>query len=402
MSFTGGMTGKRAGVRHGALYFLLLCGIGWLSARFALPAALSVGAQLLALYGVGRLALKNRRTASLVLSAVAVYITQLSFGLVNSLEAMAFPRLVGSPLLYPLVLLSVLAAFAVCAGCFAAVGRLLDLTGDRRTPYLELLLFPGVFFCAAELYILDTAYSAVPAQSLPADPGRNIALLLLQAAGLAALLCTLYAYRHLCLGFQAQADLRALTQAAQAQRVYIAEARARCERTRSFRHDLKNHLSVLDGLLAGGKPEEGRAYLKKLEAASEALSFPYQTGSPVVDVLLGEKLGLAAEIETEVSLVLPSPCGIDDFDLCVIFSNALDNAIAACRSCEGAGSIRVSGRRQGDFYLLAFENTCPAGPMPPAGTGLSNIRSAAEKYRGTALTEKTGERFTLSVLLNIS
>ena len=46
---------------------------------------------------------------------------------------------------------------------------------------------------------------------------------------------------------------------------------------------------VLDGLLRSGKLEEGREYLKKLEAVSESLSFPYQTGNPVVDILLGEK-----------------------------------------------------------------------------------------------------------------
>ena len=82
-------------------------------------------------------------------------------------------------------------------------------------------------------------------------------------------------------------------------------------------------------------------------------------------------------------------------DLCVIFANALDNAIAACRS------IRITGRQQGDFYLLAFENTCLEGPLPPAGTGLANIRAAAEKYRGAVLAEKEGGRFTLNVLLNV-
>ena len=220
--------------------------------------------------------------------------------------------------------------------------------------------------------------------------------------GLAALLCTLYAYRHLCQGFQAQAELQSLTQAARAQRVYIAEAQARYGQTRSFRHDIKNHLSVLDGLLRSGKLAEGREYLKKLETISESLSFPCQTGNPVVDILLGEKLGLAKEIAAEVSLVLPKPCGIDDFDLCVLFANALDNAIAACRASDGAKAIRISGRQQGDFYMLIFENTCADAPLPPAGTGLSNIQAVAEKYHGAVLTEKSGGRFCLSVLLNAS
>ena len=104
----------------------------------------------------------------------------------------------------------------------------------------------------------------------------------------------------------------------------------------------------------------------------------------------------------EVSLLLPRPCGIDDLDLCVIFANALDNAINVCRSIEGVKSIRISGERQGDFYMLAFENTCSDEPLPPAGTGLSNIKAITEKYCGAMLTEKSKQQFSLSVLLNTS
>lgn len=176
----------------------------------------------------------------------------------------------------------------------------------------------------------------------------------------------------------------------------------RYEQTKAFRHDIANHLSVLDGLLNSEKLDESKAYLRKLKTASASLSFPYQTGNPVVDILVSEKLGLAKEIKAEVSLLLPRPCGMDDFDLCVIFANALDNAINACQSAEGTKWIRIRGERQGDFYMLAFENTCSDEPLPPAGTGLTNIRSVAEKYHGATLTEKTGQWFSLNVLLNIS
>lgn len=93
---------------------------------------------------------------------------------------------------------------------------------------------------------------------------------------------------------------------------------------------------------------------------------------------------------------------MDDFDLCVLFANALDNAIAACRSSDGDKMIRISAERQGDFCLLTFVNTCSDAPLPPAGTGLSNIRAVAEKYRGAVLSEQSGGLFRLSVLLNVS
>ncbi len=400
--FVSRLTGKGRRLWHFAVYCLALCVIQCLSLGFKDDGIISIAAGILGLYTLSRFALGNQRPISWVAAVLAFYVSQLSFGIINSVEVAFFPGFIGTPQLYLLLLVAQALYFVACIGCYRAVRKLLAWTQDSQTPYIGLLLLPGLFFFGAELYILQTAYSFfVPDLSLE-DVGKHGTLFFLQITGLAALLCTLYAYRQLCRGFQAQVELQSLTQAAQAQKVYIAEARARYEQTKSFRHDIKNHLSVLDGLLKNEKLDEGREYLKKLETVSEALSFPYQTGNQVVDILLGEKLGLAKEITAEVSLVLPNPCGIDDFDLCVLFANVLDNAITACRAQDGAKSIRISGKRQGDFYMLTFENTCSQEPLPPAGTGLSNIRVVAEKYHGAVLTEKTGGWFSLNVLLNVA
>ena len=400
--FVSRLTGKKQKPLCFAVYILLLTALQLVSVRLSLSGTLSIAACVLELYAVSRFGMGNQPSVSWLAAVLAFYVSQLSLGIINSVEAALFPRFIGSPLLYLLLLAAQVLFFTLCTGCYYAVLKLLAWTEDSQTPYIGLLLFPGLFFFASELYILETAYSFfAPIVSLE-EVGKHSTLLLLQVMGSAALLCTLYAYRHLCQSFRVQAELQSLTQAAHTQKVYITEAQARYEQTQSFRHDIKNHLSVLDGLLRSGKLEEGREYLKKLEAVSESLSFPYQTGNPVVDILLGEKLGLAKEIGSEVSLVLPKPCGIDDFDLCVLFANALDNAIAACRAHDGAKAIRISGKQQGDFYMLTFENTCSDAPLPPAGTGLSNIKAVAEKYHGALLTEKNGQRFYLSVLLNAS
>lgn len=404
--FIGRLTGKKQKGWQFVLYFGLLCALEGVFSRFSLPEILAIAAAATALYGISRFAMGNRPAASWIAALFAVYIWQLSFGIVNSVEAILLPRMIGSWLLYLMILLATAAAFAVCGACCGAVLTFFSLAKDEQTPYIGLLLFPSLFFFVAEWYILRTSYSysALPFGVSLTEAGKHIALLLLQALGLGALLCTLYAYRRLCGSLQAQAALCSLAQASRAQKTYIAEAQARYEQTKAFRHDIKNHLSVLDGLLAGGKLREGRAYLQKLETACSRLSFPCQTGSPVVDILLSEKLSLAKTggIETDVSLLLPNPCGIDEFDLCVIFANALDNALSACRGAGKEKFVRISGKQQGDYYMLSFENACPDVPLPPKGTGLSNIQSVAEKYRGAMLTEKTGPRFSLHVLLNVS
>lgn len=398
MAFLCRLTGRRARAWHFALYLALLCGVEAVSsaAGWGTPAAMA--AALAVLYGMSRLALHNRPAPSCTAAVLSVYIFQMATGMVNSLEAAVFPRVPKGLPLYGLIVLAVLASLGLCGACYGLVLRLLPLEEDG--PCLGLLPLPGLFFFAVELYILETAYGRMSVS--PEPPGRHLALLALQVLGLGALLCTLYAYRRACRGVRAQAELDSLSQSVQAQRTYVAEARARYEKTRSFRHDLQNHLSVLGGLLSAGRTEEARRYLGKLEAASGALAPPCRTGDAAVDALLGEKLALAEArgIPADVSLRLPEDGALDSLDLCVIFANALDNALQACGEAEPF--LRVRGERQGDFYRLEFENSCAAGPPPKPGTGLRNIRAAAEKYGGAAAYEKAGGRFRLDVLLNIS
>ncbi len=241
--FAGRLTGKKQKIWHLAIYFLLLCTMQWIFTEFALPGVMAIGAELLILYSVSRLALRNRRSVSWAAAIFAVYISQLSFGVVNSAEAMLFPNMVGKKLLYPMLLLATLAAFAICACCCAAALKFLSLSEERQTPYAGLLLFPGLFFFAAELYILQTSYSVLPYFVSLEEVGKHGVLLLLQVLGLGALLCTLYAYQRFCHSLQAQAALQSLSQAAQTQKVYIAEAQTRYEQTKAFRHDIQNPLS---------------------------------------------------------------------------------------------------------------------------------------------------------------
>ena len=333
IAFTCRLSGKPAKRRYFAGYLLFLCAVDAVSRALALGEAFAAAGELLALFAFSRLALKSSRPLSCAAAVLAVYTSQLSSGIVGSLECIAFTGITGTPLLYPLVILAVLLAFALCWGSCQLILKCLP-PQEEPAPYLRLPLLTSVFFFAAEVFFTQTVYSRLSAPA-PAEPGKHLGLLALQVLGLSALLCTLHAYRRACQGLRAQAALDALSQAARAQQAYLEDPRAR---------------------------------------------------------------GVTAE----VSLLWPRESGVDDFDLCVIFANALDNALRACLAAPETGFIQVTGRRQGSFYRLSFENTCTPGPLPPMGIGLRNVKAAAEKYRGAVLAEKEGSRFRLHVLLNIS
>lgn len=375
---------------------VLLAAAELAAAALGIPAA---AVELPLFYGINRLFFHSRPALSAAASLLAFDVSLLSFGICDSVVSLLLP-LVPEAARRPLLFVSTAAALALCAACCRLLPRLLP---RETTPALWMLLLPCLFLSAVELPILRQVYG-VARLPAPAEPARHLTLLLLQLLGLGALLCALYIYRRSCLGLQTQAALDALTQAAHAQAVYVEEARSREAAARSFRHDLRQHLTVLAGLLESGRPEEARSYLKQLEISAAPL-FPVRpTGHPAVDVLLREKLALAAArgISTEVSITLPPACGIDELDLCVIFANALDNALRACAAVQEAPYLRIRGERQGDFCLLCFENSCLPGPPPQAGVGLGNLRSAAEKYGGAVTAETRGGGFSLHVLLNIS
>ncbi len=403
ISFICHLTKVRQKVRYYVLYSIGLCLLQLLSVQFHMNWFLSIFTEVLLLYGISLYALGNQRASSFTASVLAVYISQLSSGIINSAEVLILPFWIGTPALYGIVLFTVFLSFLLCSCCYALVLRFLSFQEHTFQPYIWILLCCGLFFLGTELYIIQTAYNTLPTIEEPV-PVRHLALFFLQALGLFALLCMLYAYQRTCLSLQTQSALLSLTQAAKAQKTYITEAQMRYETTQAFRHDIKNHLSVLNGLLRADKIEEAKNYLQKIETTAASLSFSCQTSNPVVDVLLSEKLESAGlhNIETEVSLILPRTCNVDDFDLCVIFANALDNAIEACLSVEEHPSLSLQGEQQGDFYRLEFRNTCSPGPLPPMGTGLTNIKAAAEKYHGTMLMEKTTHTFCLHVLINIS
>ncbi|RKJ80005.1 ATP-binding protein [Butyricicoccus sp. 1XD8-22] len=400
-AFLSRLCGKPWQARVTAAYLLLICAIQAVPLPAAVSMPVALAADLAVLYALARLHFRCGRAAAATAALLATYITQISFGMVTSVEVVLLPPLLQGFLLYAALLLAVLAAFAVCAACYALVLR--AIPPGESLPSLGLLIFPGAFCWAAEIYIQHTAYSVVSTQRTLRMAGVHLALLAVQALGLASLLCTLYAYRRACRGIQAQAELDSLGQAARAQKAYVAEAQARDAETRAFRHDFQNHLAVLRGLLSRGETAHAARYLERLEGVSAQLSLPVRTGSPAVDVLLSGKLARAraAGIRAEVLVQLPPEGCADSFDLCVVFANALDNAIEACRGLGGEPLIRVTGARQGDFLRLSFENPCGGGPLPPMGTGLRNIQAVAAKYQGTMIAEQSDGRFRLDMLLNI-
>ena len=227
-------------------------------------------------------------------------------------------------------------------------------------------------------------------------------LLAMHLLGLLSLFCILFSYKKLQQNFRLSTEISLLEQEEHSLNRYVEEAKARYDETKSFRHDIRNHIAVVKNLLQSGKLEEAVSYMEDMDDMAEKMSFPCSTNNPVVDILVGNKLGIAQSMGIDVacSLFLPYPCSLRDIDICIILSNALDNAIQACKCLDGIEKyIHVFGRIQGDFLMMEIENSFHGKGAFKKGTGLSNVKKVAEKYGGTMSIETQEDKFVLHVLL---
>lgn len=186
-----------------------------------------------------------------------------------------------------------------------------------------------------------------------------------------------------------------------------------------LRHDLKNHLLALLGLWEDQAWEKLGDYLKKMESSAQLGENEEVTGNRAVDALLYQKRKMAEDkkIDWECDVRIPKQCSINEFDLCVLFGNILDNAVEACERLQREAYvqglqpfIRVQAGIVKKCFLLEVKNSMNAVEKPKGriaktenpqgrGIGLLNVSDVVRVYNGVMNTEIQNGIFDISVLL---
>lgn len=155
---------------------------------------------------------------------------------------------------------------------------------------------------------------------------------------------------------------------------------------RKVRHEMRNHMINIKGLAAGENYEELEHYIERLDETIQTLDYKFVTGNPVTDVVINDKYQRAAKagIDFQVNFHYVQDNGIPVFDLGILLSNLLDNAIEACGKLEGERRyIVLTLKQKPPFWLLEVENNFLAAEgFPGEGIGLKNVREIAERYLG--------------------
>ncbi|MHA6530032.1 sensor histidine kinase [Paenibacillus sp. BAC0078] len=355
--------------------------------------------ELAALFGFGCLILRCTPALSAITAILTISMMQVVNGIFQSLSSIIYAF---SPYMNAVLLICNLLAITFC---YRYVVKSFDLRKTPMNPYVLILLLPILFVLLVVQYVFMTTAAFNRNGARLFSSINDWEMLLIQIAAFVCLLAVLFAYQKLSEAFELQMRNTLLEQQVDTQKDYMQEVQTRYEQTRAFRHDIKSHWTVLRGLLKTGENEKASEYLNKLEMASDTFSFPCQTGNMVIDMLLSSKLGLAQQkgIRVDCTMKIPSGDAIDEMDLCIIFSNAVDNAIKACTPTEGSDQyIIIYAVQKGDFFMIEIENSCNGESTHARGSGigLRNIRAVAEKYNGAVSVESTPQMYKLNVLLS--
>jgi len=185
---------------------------------------------------------------------------------------------------------------------------------------------------------------------------------------------------------------------------------------RSYRHDMRHHLTALSALLQEGDCAEARRYVAEWQGQLTQIEGKAWCRNNAVNGVLSAYLTQAREAgcDTQAEVSLPEEFPFAEVDLCVVLANALENAIHACEELpEGAPrQIKLSAALAGQRRLtIRVENSCGrdvafdgAGfPIVPRreghGQGLRSIAAVAEKYHGLFQCDCKDGRFILQVAL---
>lgn len=181
-----------------------------------------------------------------------------------------------------------------------------------------------------------------------------------------------------------------------------------------YRHDLRHHLQYLSACLENGQTEQARAYISGICEEIESQKVRNYCENETANLILSSFAGRArqAGIAMKIQGRLPAQLPVSDSDLCVLLSNALENALHACQPFADANEpcdidVQVYERESRIFLQVTnscksevrFEQGLPVSDRAGHGIGVQSICAIVQKYNGVCTFLTKDDRFILRLSL---
>lgn len=195
---------------------------------------------------------------------------------------------------------------------------------------------------------------------------------------------------------------------------YFNEVNNMYNQIRGWKHDYKNHISVMRNYLLSGEQDALLNYMNRLDEDLTSIDTVVKTGNRMADAILNSKISLARSnkvaviAEAQILTALTTP----ETDLCIIIGNLFDNAIEANLALpEDDRLIRIFMEMKGTRLYMSFTNLTATKKQRKKngrfasikgenhGFGLVNIDHIVERHGGYINRNSEDGAFTTEILL---
>lgn len=179
------------------------------------------------------------------------------------------------------------------------------------------------------------------------------------------------------------------------ERSRMEEAHTIWKNIRKVKHDLKNHLAVIRGILDDGDIDSCKKYMDGLYQTVESMGNLIQSGNSAIDYMINSKLSNLDGIKVLVSGFVGNYNDVDAADLACILGNIIDNAIEAQEKVEGERIIELHFLQKNASRIIICKNTVFGSVLnenrdlkstkafpEQHGLGHQIVETTVQKYRG--------------------
>lgn len=184
------------------------------------------------------------------------------------------------------------------------------------------------------------------------------------------------------------------------------------DRIRALRHDLLHHLQMLQHFALTGNTEQLVDYIGRMNEQIELATRGVNTGNDALDAILDFMIEKAKREGTAITVKssIPKEEFISIYDINILLSNLLDNAIEGVKGCSDKeihlnikteqGLLCICVENQYDGILYQEENRYLTRKNEDGhGIGLQNVSDIVDKYHGIMKIETENHIFKVNLIL---
>lgn len=183
--------------------------------------------------------------------------------------------------------------------------------------------------------------------------------------------------------------------------------------TQKFRHDMRAHMYILKQYLSKNRLKDGEQYIDSICEDLQYTKGYIDVKNGIANAILNYYSEQLKHIMCtfDVKGNLPLNCNIKAYDLCVIFSNLLSNALEATENAakqyidlvihfdETMIYIREKNSYNGKINIQNGNIITTKKEKEIHGFGLENIKESVAKYNGNVEVKTTKDEFTIDIII---